>query len=253
MNQIAKYPRLPSEPPAAAAREKRFDWPVCYQTERLLLDHIDAFLGRNRFARQLAERMRAETGTLLPDWIDYLVLPEREEGALRKAGFVEDPRGETAGSALALHHPEAMLPRVLISQANADLPATIAIHPESLCDFMAAHGLSDEPEGEPLSRFRRLIVSEDKETRFEAVERRGYRGFAEAKSRPGQGEAFLKARELWHTRQRVFPADADGYRSAHATLDRILAMVGSDLACHIVFDGERAYWQRRNRAAPFTK
>jgi len=87
---------------------------------------------------------------------------------------------------------------VLIGQANGDLPAAIAIHPESLCDFMAAYGLSGEPEASRSRAFRRLIVSEDKETRFEAVERRGYRGFVAAKSSPGQVEAFLKARELWH-------------------------------------------------------
>src|SRR5207247_5729003 len=74
-----------------------------------------------------------------------------------------------------------------------------------------------------------------------------------AKSRTGQAEAFLKARELWHTRPRVFSEDTDGYWSAHATLDRIIGMVARDLACHVVFDGERAYWQRRNRAAQFQK
>src|SRR5205814_8104640 len=104
-------------------------------------------------------------------------------------------------------------------------------------------------EGEPLSRFRRLLVSEDQGTRFEAVERHGYPGFLAAKHRAGQGEAFLKARELWHTRPRLFSADVEGYRNAHATLDRIIDMVGNDSACHIVFDGERVYCQRRNRAA----
>src|SRR5207302_6384518 len=112
-----------------------------------------------------------------------------------------------------------MLPRVLVGRKNADATATVAIHPESLCDFMAAHGLSGEPEGEPLSRFRRLLVSEDKGTRFEAVERHGYRGFVAAKPRAGQGEAFLKAREPRHTRPRVFSVEVAGYSSAHARLD----------------------------------
>src|SRR6266480_618490 len=133
MNTIANSHPPVSESPATEPLERRFDWPVCYEAEQLLLSHIDAFLARNRFARQIAERMRAETGTLLLDWIDYLVVPGREESALRKAGFIEDPLGETAGSELALHHPEAMLPRVLIAPRNADAPATIAIHPESLC------------------------------------------------------------------------------------------------------------------------
>src|SRR5947208_8626814 len=115
INSIANSHLNVSESPATAWREKLFDWPVCYDTERLLLGHLEAFLARNRFARQLAEPMRTETGTLLFDWIDYLVFPEREEGALRKAGFIEDPLGETGGSEQALHHPDAMYPRVIIA------------------------------------------------------------------------------------------------------------------------------------------
>src|SRR5947209_9490357 len=102
MNTIANSHPTVSESPATARREKRFDWPVCYETERLLLDHLEAFLARNRFARQLAERMRTETGPLLLDWIDSLVVPGRAESALGQAGFVEDPLGETAGSEPAL-------------------------------------------------------------------------------------------------------------------------------------------------------
>ena len=105
------------EAPPATAGEHRFDWPVCHEAEKLLLSRIGDFLACNRFAQQLAERMLSETGTLLLDWTDYLVLPPQDEGALRAAGFVEDPLGETARGELALHHPEAMLPRVLVTRS----------------------------------------------------------------------------------------------------------------------------------------
>src|SRR5438876_778029 len=91
MNTIANSHLKVSESPATAWREKRFDWPVCYDTERLLLGHLEAFLARNRFARQLAERMRTETGTLLFDWIDYLVFPERERARCEKPGLLKIP------------------------------------------------------------------------------------------------------------------------------------------------------------------
>src|SRR6185503_16514803 len=35
----------------AAAKEKRFDWPLCYDAEGFVQQQIDAFLARNRFAR----------------------------------------------------------------------------------------------------------------------------------------------------------------------------------------------------------
>jgi hypothetical protein len=129
----------------------------------------------------------------------------------------------------------------------------LVIRTESLEDFMAAHGLFGEPEGEPFARFRRLVVSVENGTSLEAVERRGYRGFVPVGMDAVELEALLKARELWHTRQRVFADDAEGYASTHALLDRIIAIVGRNLACHIVFEGERSYWQSRNRAAQIQK
>ncbi len=239
--------------PPTAPRENRFDWPVCYEAEALLSSRIDAFRASNRFANQLAERMRAETGTLLLDWVDCLILPAVDEHALRAAGFTEDPLSQTANNGLALHHPDALLPRVLLAEADTNVPVAMAIRTESLADFMATHGLTGEPEGAVFSRFRRLVVSVENGTRFESVERRGYRGFVPASSHAGEIEALLKARELWQTRQRAFADDAEGYARAHAVLDRIIAMVGHDLACHVVFEGERAYWQRRNRAAQIQK
>src|SRR5262245_34386412 len=97
--------------PPVARSEKRFDWPVCHEAEALFLSRIDDFRARNRFASDLAERMRAETGTLLMDWLDFLVLPQGDEQVFREAGFTEDPSSETPNNGQTLHHPDALLPR----------------------------------------------------------------------------------------------------------------------------------------------
>src|SRR6266508_5457533 len=100
-----------SSAPAATTREERFDWPLCHDAENFLLDQIQAFLARNAFASRLSERMRFETGTLLIDWVDYLLLSSHSEPALRRSGFAGAPLGETPGaSQQTLWHPEAMLP-----------------------------------------------------------------------------------------------------------------------------------------------
>src|SRR5207302_4203756 len=137
-----------------------------------------AFLERNTFAKQLGERMRRETGTLLLDWVDYLVLSPRSEELLRQAVYTEDRLRETQANQTAFWHPEAMLPRVLLDTtvATAEFPAMVAIRTESIADFMIAHAITGEPEGGPLSRFRHILVSFENGTRLEAVERRGYRG-----------------------------------------------------------------------------
>ncbi len=233
------------------AAEKHFDWPLCHDAENLILARLDAFIARNGFAKRLAERMRDETGTLFIDWVDHLVVSASEEPAWRKAGFVEDPLGETPRTRRTLWHPEAMLPRVLLDSdvGQSPGPAEVALHVESVLSFMAAHRLTGEPVGAPLSRFRRVTVAEEHDARLTVVERRGYRGYVPAQREPGQVEAILRAAELWRARPRTFADDADGYRQTVALIDQLVELIGRDLACHVVFAAERDYWQGRNHAA----
>jgi len=238
-----------------AVTEKRFDWPICYEAENFVLDQIQAFLALNSFASTLSERMRSATGTLLIDWVDYLVLPPNAEPAWRRVGFTDDPLVETPAGHKPFWHPDAMLPRVVLdhSLSSADHPKALAIQVENISDFMAVHGIATEPEGESLSRFRRIVASNENGTRFEVIERRGYRGCVAAGLDRTRTEAVLKAHELWKTRRRIFDDDAEGFRATHTLLDRLLSLVGRDLACHVVFAEERAYWERRNRAGQIQK
>ena len=225
--------------------ERRFDWPVCREAEGFILSALDRFLARHSFATNLARRMSEETGTLLLDWTDSLTLAGTNEKTLRGLGFVPDP---FAPGQQAWHHPEALLPRVLLGDAEA-----LCLKPESLVDFMSAHDLSGPIEGAPLTGYRRTLVSEENGARLYAVERRGSRTFVPAAAEPGRTEALLRAHELWQTRRRHFASDDAGYAHSLALLDDIIALTGRDLACHVVFTGERSYWQRRNRAARVQK
>ncbi len=80
-------------------REKRFDWPLCYEAENFLLGRIDTFLARSSFAKRLSDRMLTGTGTLLLDWVDHLVLSNADEVKLRSVGFAPDPLGGRAAHA----------------------------------------------------------------------------------------------------------------------------------------------------------
>ena len=249
------------------AAEQKFDWPLCYEAENFLLERLDPFLARNTFAKRLSDRMLTGTATLLLDWVDHLVLPPSDEPRLKACGFVPDPLGDPPGAERALWHPEAMLPRILLKSSAGVPPASsnapgpsgtppppvVAIHVDSVTDFMAAHGIAQEIEGEPCSRFRRVVASEENGTRLDVIERRGYRGHVTASRHPGETLVLLHARELWKTRRRTFDSDAEGWRQSHALLDQVAGLVGADLACHIFFGEERAYWQRRNRAARVQK
>jgi len=214
-------------------REKRFDWPVCYEAENWVLAQLDAVRERDEFARTLSQRMPNETGTLLLDWVDHLIVSPEHESRLRELGFTEDD--------FSFWHPEAMLPRVLLHEDHT----VINIRVDSIADFAAAHGLTSELQGDPLSRFRGLVVS----PQFSAVERRGYRGFDFARHNGDSLKAILNAFEFWKTR----PRNTDDFGPTLQLLDRVVEMVGRDMACHIVFAEERAYWERRNRAGQIQK
>ena len=228
---------------------KKFDWPLAYEAEQFLRQRIEHFLQLNSFAGGLAERMRRESATDFFEWVDHLVLSPDDEAALRAAGFQHAPQTETPDGESVYEHPLATLPRVLVGRGARANPQFIALRPEFVADFIARHNLSGEPEGEPCSRYRRVLVSQENGTRLEAVERRAYRGFISAPLKEGELSALLKARELWRTRQRIFEDEAKGFEVANQLFDRTSAQVGRDITCQFFFEAEREYWSLRNRAA----
>src|SRR5204863_2270487 len=134
----------------------RFDWPLANEAETLLRARISDFLEGNSFARRLAERMRDGTGTDFYEWTDHIVLSPNEEKSLQAVGFVRDDGAETPDGEAVFEHPRATLPRVRLRRGEKRSPATLALRPEFVAEFIAAHNVAGEPEGEPLSRYRRI-------------------------------------------------------------------------------------------------
>jgi hypothetical protein len=228
----------------------KFDWPLAFDAEKFLRRHVGAFLERNDYARRLADRMRDETGTDFFEWIDHLVLSRENEKPLRDLGFADD-RVETPDGEPVLAHPRATLPRVILSGAAGT--ATIALRPEWVADFVAAHSLPGPIEGEPYSRLRRVIVSDENGALLMAVERNGYRGFVSAALPTEELRKIVRARDLWRTRRRLCATETEGFEVAGKILDEVIDLTGQDLACQLFFEGERRYWESRNRAAQIQK
>jgi hypothetical protein len=235
-------------------REKKFDWPLCYEAESLILRYLEAFLSRHSFAHALQSRMRDETGTLFLDWVDNLVMSPVAEPELRKVGYQHEHGVETLGGQHALWHPEAMLPRVLLDPSAGQSPApfSVALRVDSLADFFAIHDLPFRVHGAPITRYRKAAVASSQSgAELSVVERRGYRGYVPIEHAPTTSAALLKAHELWRTRNRH--AEHDSFQETHALLDELVSRVGRDSACHVVFAEERLFWERRNRAAQVQK
>jgi len=237
----------------SSSAPKAFDWPLANDAESLLREHIETFLTRHQFARHLAARMRDETGTDFFEWVDHLVCSPGDEKRFLDAGFTRDASAETPDGEAVLEHPRATLPRVLLRHGVKQSPEVIALRPEFVAHFVRAHNLSTDIEGEPFSRYRRVVISREGDTQLEAVERRAYRGFVSAPLKPGELEPIIKAKELWQTRPRLFSEDSDGFAAANRILDRAIALVGRDQACQYFFEAERAWWENRNLAARIQK
>ena len=120
----------------------QFDWPLANDAEALLRRYIATFLSQNSFARQLADRMRDETGTDFFEWVDHIVLSPSEKDALLEAGFVLDNEDETPDGEDVYENPRATLPRVMLRDGEKQNRSVVALHPEFVADFIAAQNLS---------------------------------------------------------------------------------------------------------------
>jgi len=248
--------RLPTAPP-------NFDWGLHPQAEKLLLSKLDGFVASQRFAADLEDRLSQQTGTLLIDWIDHLVLADGPgvRAELLGAGFQVDPAGDCPPGEIAHFHPHGVFPRVVLhagggrdGTARSDgAISELALKPESAADMLAALDICDVPEGPPLSRHRRAILSTQAGLTLSAVERRAYRGFGFEYPAADHQKRVLQARELWTTRPRRGASDEELFEANSDLADRAFALVGRDLAAHLFFEVERDFWQRRNGVARFQK
>jgi hypothetical protein len=177
-------------------------------------------------------------------------LPKENEKRLLEFGFVPD-RAETPSGETVFVHPRATLPRVLLT--GKDAPLIIALRPEYVADFAAAHSLPGPIEGEPYSQLRRVTVSEENSARLDAVERNGCRGFVTAPQAAGDLQKIVRAKDLWRTRRRLCATETEGFEIASRILDQVLDLTGLDLACQLFFEEERRYWEGRNHAAQVQK
>ena len=131
-----------------------------------------------------------------------------------------------------------MLPRVLLDRrlADTDFPTGRGDSAESIADFMVAHGILSEPEGEPL-----ISVS----SRCSCRRKRGaglkrWSGAVIAgnhladQCEPGE-RAPDRPPRLWQTRRRIFDSDEKGFAIRWPCWTESSELVGKDLACHVVF------------------
>lgn len=246
-----------------SAASPAFDWKRWPETESLVDELLAAALDGNPFAAQLARRMETETSTRFADWVDHLVLADQPGmiSRLEAVGYRLRPEQPYALGQPSFAHEGGLFPSIAIGPSAEGPVREVAIRVESIADFSQKHDCGLDIQGNPLGPYRVARI-QGSPTSFAVVERRGYLGFEPYSSdmaragrmTPQAARDALAARELWQTRRRRFDEDAEGFDVAEATLERVIDRAGDvDLACHLVFEVERDYWQSRNRAARVQK
>lgn len=212
--------------------------PAAYEIIKTSLDRLCA---SNRFLERLAQRMLAETGTRLIDWIDRISV-HASEAQLVEAGFVKD-----ASEHLGVYrHPHAQLPAVVLDYGKS----LVAIKVESVIDFLVAHQLDVRSQifGNAGAALRRCCVDCQPNSECWIVERHGYQGWQVEEASPELLANVTHHRERFWLRRRSFETVAQGFVYARQVFDTAIPEIGRDRACDLFFQAERAYWQARNDA-----
>ena len=241
---------------------KRFEWNRWPEAEAFVDARVASALAGNSFARELAGRMTRETSTRFKDWVDHLVLGESPglTRTLEGLGFSRRLVPYATGAPVFAHD-GGMFPALAIAPGPGPEVREVAIKVESASAFSGAHDLGLAIEGPPLGPYRVGRIPGEGTT-LAVVERRGFVGFdpfASDMARAGRitpqaARDALAARELWEGRRRRFDDDAEGFDATEATLARVIELAGGpDLACALVFEVERDYWESRNSAARVQK
>jgi hypothetical protein len=248
---------------------QQFDWQRYPETEAFLDDRYEQAIEGHPFLADLAARLPGETGTRLKVWVDHLVLADRPGLArhLVSLGYTREATTQ-AIKGTVYGHQGGLFPRIVLERGNgaaidpdAFVVLELAIKVESIAAFSRAHDLGLEILGYPLGPYRIARIPGGT-IRLSVVERRGYSGFESldgemariGRMRPHAARDALAARDIWVGRKRRFNNDEDGFESVETTLERVIELAGCrDLACHLIFEAEREYWQSRNRAASIQK
>lgn len=215
-----------------------FEWTTHPEAEAIVHRSLQEAIDRSADVAMLASRLESETSTILTDWVDH-VADGFDLAELRAAGYA--PTGLPGD---VWRHPGAQLP-ALVPAAST----TVAVRVDDAAAFAQAQRATGPVEGSPLSELRRVEVSNGGGVRLVGVERRSWSAGIRPTSIAAADLAIaVEARDLWLRRDRHLPP-AGGMAAAVAIAAEMVGMVGPDLATSYTMEGERGYWQRRNRAA----
>lgn len=233
-----------------------FNWQRYPEVDAFITGLLDQFKAEFRPARNLAAELMDLTGSRLVDWLDHLVLAGGGQfrGQLAELGFAPLEVPAEPGDAV-FHYPGGLFPRIVLRNSPAG-PGTVlaaAILVEDSSVFLMTHRIATRIEGTPFSPYRRAQAWQEGERSLWVVERRGHNGLIPVQMPPDYVQRYRQAYERWATRPRSFDDRKQGMEQTLRLARSMAADLGADTAAGIVFEAERAFWERRNWAGQVQK
>ena len=123
-----------------------FDWGLYSDAERLLKREVQKFLRHNPFTEKLAKEIEENTSTYFVDWIDHIVIPEKEIDItkLKYSGFEKIDTAAPKGVEV-YKHTKTIFPSILTGKPDI---YELALKPENIDHFV--RGLQIQKNGSHL-------------------------------------------------------------------------------------------------------
>ncbi|MFV0446084.1 MAG: hypothetical protein ACK5Q5_21110 [Planctomycetaceae bacterium] len=230
--------------------DQRFNWTPQPQAAAIVAELTAAIEQDLQSARRLRERMQAETGTRLDDWIDHLVLPPDDQlgVALTEAGFSVDESGEDQ----VWRHTSGIFPAIRFAPRGV---RRIVVRVDSVVTFFVANEICDREliDAPPLAPIRRGKVAVEGNAELWVIERHGTQALTPL---PMDANLLLKVvdySEAFRLRKRLAGSVAEAFEILKTMIRRSARDLGRARTCDLFFKAERDYWQNRNRAARIQK
>ena len=210
---------------------------------------VEWFCATSESIGRLRDRMLAETGTRLGDWVDHIVLPnDNRQETLEAAGFEEEiTYGEDAW--LVLSHPKGMFPRIRIDLSGRTKAPRLFILVESVVSYLEAHGADVQIAGGAGGAIRQACVVSENGAEQWVIERHGDRSFKTSIADAALAERAAVHLDAFTNRKRDAADPAEGFAQTQSLIEAAVAELGTGRASHLFFAAEREYWQSRNKAA----
>lgn len=225
-------------------------WQPLPEVGEFILGICQEFTSGSPVIGRWSERLLAETGTRLIDWVDHFELLDdtRLRETMLSLGYSETKTGETSHFV----HPGALLPRVTLSKDRA---RRLFLRVESVIDFHVANPQFDRSciEGKPGEVMRRSRIDQSGGMELWFIERHGHTTDDLVDTDAATLLKLARHDEAFRLRNRRFEKDADGFQHASQLIAAAASDLGRDRACDLFFAAEREYWQRRNHSARVQK